>query len=105
VTFWRQYYHFVSGEYGSWEKTLHHTNWEYENLVSMIVMRNPMERFLAGGKCGGFQTKIPDDPSNETQDLYWEYANSGCADNYALKVLTREVSLIVIVVCLVFCCT
>eukprot|EP00985_Skeletonema_marinoi_P034738 scaffold44694_cov248-Skeletonema_marinoi.AAC.3 len=42
------------------------------------------------GKCGGFQTKIPDDPSNETQDLYWEYANSGCADNYALRVLTRE---------------
>jgi len=101
VTFWRQYYHFVSGEYPDWDKTLHQTNWEYENLVSMIVMRNPLERFLAGGKCGGFQTKIPKDPRNETQDMYWEYANSGCTDNYALRVLTWEVSLIVIV-CLVF---
>jgi len=90
VSFWRQYYHFVSGEYPDWDKTLHQTNWEYENLVSMIVMRNPLERFLAGGKCGGFQKKIPDDPSNETQDTYWEYANSECADNYALRVLTRE---------------
>eukprot|EP00984_Skeletonema_dohrnii_P003441 scaffold1167_cov108-Skeletonema_dohrnii-CCMP3373.AAC.1 len=79
-----------AGEYRSWDKTLHQTNWEYENLVSMIVMRNPLERFLAGGKCGVFQTKIPGDTSNETQDLYWEYANSGCADNYALRVLTRE---------------
>eukprot|EP00984_Skeletonema_dohrnii_P031813 scaffold24819_cov72-Skeletonema_dohrnii-CCMP3373.AAC.1 len=61
VTFWRQYYHFMSGEYNHWEKN------------------------FAPNELG-----IPGDPSNETQDLYWEYANSGCADNYALRVLTRE---------------
>ena len=53
-------------------------------------MRDPLERFLSGGKCGGFQTRIPNDPTEDTQDVYWEYANSGCADNYALRVLTKE---------------
>ena len=72
------------------------TNWEYKNLVSMIVMRDPLERFLAEGKCGGFHSNkktplsINGDPTNETQAQYWEYANSGCADNYALRVLANE---------------
>jgi len=82
----RPYYHFMSWEYQTFAH-LHRTNWEYDNLVSMIVMRDPMRRFLAGGKCGGFQRRIPDDPTNETQDLYWEYANSDCVDNFALRVL------------------
>ena len=76
-------------EYGS-------PNWEYENLVSMIVMRDPIERFLAGGKCGpyhkhkGEETGIDGDPTNENQALYWEYANAECADNYALRILVED---------------
>ncbi|KAL7527003.1 hypothetical protein ACHAWF_001995 [Thalassiosira exigua] len=89
VRFWRLYFHFVSMEYRNFGN-LHAFNWEYENLVSMIVMRDPLERFLSGGKCGGFQHKIPKDPTNETQDLYWEYANSDCVDNFALRVLTNK---------------
>lgn len=91
VTFWRSYFHFMSMEFSHYPKpNLHATNWEYENLVSMIVMRDPMERFMAGGKCGSFHKSLPDDPTNDTQELYWEYANSDCADNYALRVLANE---------------
>mmetsp|Transcript_20080 Transcript_20080/g.31580 ORF Transcript_20080/g.31580 Transcript_20080/m.31580 type:complete len:239 (-) Transcript_20080:397-1113(-) len=86
VNLFRPSFHFMSWEYLKFGN-LHPANWEYDNLVSMIVMRDPMGRFLAGGKCGGFQEKIPNDPTNETQDLYWEYANSHCADNFALRVL------------------
>ena len=48
---WRPYFHFKSMEYISFGN-LHKTNWEDKDLVSMIVMRDPLERFLAGGKCG-----------------------------------------------------
>jgi hypothetical protein len=97
VSFWQQYFHYVSMEFGelhafgSWGDYLHQTNWEYEGLVSMIVMRDPLERFLSRGKCGDFHgTLTSGDPTNETQALYWEYANSDCADNYALRVLTEN---------------
>ena len=69
VKFWRSYFHFSSSEYGQFGD-LHRINWEYENLISMIVMRDPLERFLSGGKCGGFQTRIPNDPTEDTQDVY-----------------------------------
>ena len=40
VTFWRPYFHFMSKEYSyRFFGNLHKINWEYENLVSMIVMR------------------------------------------------------------------
>ena len=87
VKFWRPYFHFTSIEYRSFGN-LHKTNWEYENLVSMIVMKDPLGRFLSAGKCGSFHM-LPD-PTEDTQDLYWEYANSVCADNYALRGLTNE---------------
>lgn len=88
VKFWRPYFHFKSDEYQKFGD-LHKTNWEYENLVSMIVMRDPLERFLSGGKCGAFHAKLGD-PTEDNQDMYWEYANSACADNYALRVLANE---------------
>ena len=70
------------------------TNWEYENLVSMIVTKHPIERFLSGGRCGefhnGHEKGLRGDPTNETQALFWEYANAECADNYALRVLVED---------------
>lgn len=81
---------------GHTQHSMLRTFWEYENLVSMIVMRDPIERFLASGKCGEFHegktNGITADPTNETQALYWKYANSKCADNYALNVLTEDPS-------------
>ena len=94
VPLFRPLFHFVSSEYVKFGH-LNRTNWEYDDLVSMIVMRDPLERFLAGGRCGSFHeghgvTSISGDPTNETQALYWEYANSQCTDNYALRVLAND---------------
>lgn len=91
VTVFRPYFHYMSMEYPRWGN-LHNFNWEYPKLTSMIVMRHPLDRFLAGGKCGEFHKTIineadPDSENEEVQRLYWEYANAGCADNYALRVL------------------
>jgi len=87
VSLFRPYFYYMSWEFRKWGN-LQPTNWEYEKLISMIVMRDPIERFLAGGKCGRFHEAIHEDPTNETQHLYWEYANDKCSDNYALRVLT-----------------
>ena len=51
---------------------------------------------FAGGKCGEFHelrhgpNAISEDPTNATQAVYWIYANSDCADNYALRELTED---------------
>ena len=63
-----------SWEYTKWGN-LHTVDWEYPNLVSMIVMRDPIERFLAGGKCGKYHGSLGGDPTPSNQDIYWEYAS------------------------------
>ena len=53
-------------------------DWEYPNLVSMIVMRDPLERFLAGGKCGRFDKppyNLTDGPTPDDKDIWWMYAS------------------------------
>lgn len=96
VDVFRPYFHFMSMEYPRWGN-LHYMNWEYPDLVSMIVMRHPLDRFLAGGKCGGYHNTIineadPNPDNEEVQKLYWSYANDKCADNYALRVLADRPS-------------
>ena len=44
----RHMFHFMSQEYMDRGKGLQDTFWEYENLTSFIVLRDPLERFLAG---------------------------------------------------------
>ncbi|KAG7351172.1 hypothetical protein IV203_010532 [Nitzschia inconspicua] len=85
----RQYFHMISWEFGHWAN-LGQTNWHHPDLVSVAIMRHPLERFLAGGRCGGFQPKLTADLADDPglSDVYWEYANAACADNYALKVFT-----------------
>jgi hypothetical protein len=84
----RPSFHFVSTEHQHWAN-LHTINLEYKDLVSIIVLRHPIDRFLAGGKCGSFHKSIQGDPTGTPEDnvKWWEYANSDCADNYALRVL------------------
>ena len=41
-------FNFMSQEYKDRGKGLQDTFWEYENLTSFIVLRDPLERFLAG---------------------------------------------------------
>ena len=85
----RALFHFMSQEYSQFAG-LHRTNWECENLVSVIVMRDPMERFLSRGRCGEFHSALVGDPTIDNQALFWEYSNSDCADNYALRVLAAS---------------
>ena len=83
----RSHFHMVSWEFRGWGNLHHTTNWEHEKLLSVIVMRDPIDRFMAGGKCHKNNIK---DPTPETQHDWWEYANEKCADNYALRVLAPE---------------
>lgn len=84
----RPHFHMISWEFMYWANLQNTTNWEYEDLLSVIIMRDPIDRFMAGGKCSTIGEI--DDPTNETQHLWWEYANEECADNYALRVLAPD---------------
>jgi len=84
----------VSWEYHSWGDLPNNTaNWENDRLVSLIVMRNPIDRFLAGGKCGLYHNSlggVPDGPRTpEEQALFWNYTKDPCAHNFALRILSQ----------------
>lgn len=83
----RPYFHMVSWEFQKCGN-LHDTNWEYENLVSVIVMRHPLDRLLSRNTCDNTFNKA--DRDNITAGVWWNYASSKCADNYALKVLSKR---------------
>jgi len=72
----RRQFQFDSWEYSLPKSPYFNVDWDYENLVSVIPMRHPLDRFLAGGKCGKFHSSIHSDPNPENQGEYWEYANS-----------------------------
>ena len=86
----RRQFQLDSWEYSLPKSPYFNVDWEYENLVSAIPMRHPIDRFLAGGKCGKFHSSIHSDPNPGNQGEYWEYANSKCAYNYALRILGTE---------------
>lgn len=89
----RPHFHFVGQEYNENHQlnVLHEFDWEEPNLVSLIVMRHPIERFLSGGRCGEFHEILQDEQTTpETQGLWWDYANAECADNFALRILSAN---------------
>lgn len=91
----RKHFHYVSDEFRFWRPTLQALDFDNPNLVSIISMRHPIGRFLAGGKCSKFHNspwKNEHQVTPEDADLWWEYANSDCADNYALRILAPHKS-------------
>ena len=94
----------MSWELGRRPKTngLDVTNWEDPNLVSVIVMRDPMSRLMSRPcqtLCKRFRrasssTTPPKSPAREcegfTREEWWWYANSRYTDNYALQKLTAH---------------
>jgi hypothetical protein len=79
----RKYFHFVSWEF-NWQtlgSSLNDTNLEHPNLVSIIIMRNPLTRLMSS--VGRFFVK------SDTAEEWWDYAsNSLHTNNYALRSLT-----------------
>ena len=82
----RSYFHMISWEFGHIPKPpLGDTNWEYENLVSVYITRNPLDRLLSGGGAVNRQFGTLEE---RTLDQWWAYSNSTYTDNFALNRLT-----------------
>merc|ERR1711865_905458 len=76
-------YHFVNLEYSIRDTSLTvgnrlaSFNWESERVVSVLIVRHPMDRVLSDGRFG-----------SENLTEWWTYARSVDADNFALRVLS-----------------
>ena len=82
----RSYFHMISWEFGHIPvPPLGDTNWEYENLVSVYITRNPLDRLLSGG---GAVNRRFGTLEERTDDQWKAYSNSTYTDNFALNRLT-----------------
>ena len=90
----RRYFHFLSWEY--WlqppsDPPLRETNWEDPNLLSIVIMRDPISRLLAGdGWVAQEHRNVY--RNNATEEEWWAFANSsvGHTDNFALRILAGK---------------
>eukprot|EP00040_Diaphanoeca_grandis_P012769 m.64640 g.64640 ORF g.64640 m.64640 type:complete len:282 (-) comp23456_c0_seq2:154-999(-) len=60
--------------------------WEHPHVISVIIMRNPLERLLSGD--GMVSSEFGNHPTMLNPDQMWAYANSKYTDNYALSILS-----------------
>lgn len=66
---------------------IYDADWENPNLLSVIVMRDPISRLLAGD--GLFVQKYPHLFENGTVQEWWQYAHEDShTNNYALRILS-----------------
>ena len=105
----RPFFHMISWEYGDGKppKNLAVVNWEDPNLLSVIVVRHPIDRILAGDanvwkRYPGLQPKAQDKlfhheyETNMTirYQYWWDYANgtsltsTRSSNNFALRTLS-----------------
>jgi len=90
----RQNFHFLSWEY--WlqppsDPPLRETNWEDSNLLSIVIMRDPISRLLAGdGWVAQEHRNVY--RNNATEEEWWAFANTsaGHTDNFALRILAGK---------------
>jgi hypothetical protein len=88
----RPFFHFISWEFGRPLNPLKDTDWGKRNLVSVIVVREPISRLLAGN--GMFNGKYPaamlgEHNDTEYENQWWKYATTEhVTNNYALSVLS-----------------
>jgi hypothetical protein len=87
----RPFFHLISWEWAfDPPEPLKDTDWENPNLVSVIVMREPISRLLAGD--GVVDSKYPGMRSGangtENENMWWQYATKDArTNNYALSTL------------------
>lgn len=85
----RPHFHMISWEYGypPPKKAVRFTDWEEPNLFSVLILRHPMDRLLAGDRIVNFI--FPGLlQGNGTQEQWESYTRSKYTDNFALRVLT-----------------
>lgn len=85
----RPHFHMVSWEFHNAPKDpqrqISATDWEHRNLISVIVMRDPINRLLAGSH---YVSRNFPSEKDRTLDQWWEFANtSRITDNFAMRVL------------------
>lgn len=95
----REYFQFLMWQFGGKQgpAQIADTNWEHPDLVSMLVIREPLSRSLAGD--GIMSTKYPmlfnglhgiNDPALE-EGQWWEFAHEKVhTNNFALRTLTNK---------------
>ncbi len=84
----RKVYHFLSWEFGILPPTpLKDVLWESPHLVSVILMRDPMERRLARDATVEKYFGLEED---RTEELWWEFARYEGSINFVLTRLTPD---------------
>ena len=82
----RQWFHMISWEFGNIPSPpLQETDWEYENILSVYITRNPIDRLLSGG---GITNRKFGTLEERTVEQWWQYSKSTFTDNFALNRLT-----------------
>lgn len=79
----RTHFHMVAWEYTIYDpkRSFHATNWLNPNLLSVIVMRHPLDRLQSGWEAP---------KKNATEAEWWTFAKGYHTDNYALRTLTSK---------------
>eukprot|EP00588_Corethron_pennatum_P001944 CAMPEP_0194299274 /NCGR_PEP_ID=MMETSP0169-20130528/60633_1 /TAXON_ID=218684 /ORGANISM="Corethron pennatum, Strain L29A3" /LENGTH=348 /DNA_ID=CAMNT_0039049357 /DNA_START=128 /DNA_END=1171 /DNA_ORIENTATION=- len=87
----RKHFHMVGWEYTKFPKRgpLGNTDWESPNIVSVIIMRDPLSRLLSGGAYFKRHYKYKNTDHFKQKD-WVSYSQSEQTDNYALRILTGE---------------
>jgi hypothetical protein len=102
----RPFFHMISWEYGdiSPKRNLTLVDWENQNLLSVIIIRHPIDRILAAD--ANIQKRYPGLDSKDTHHEYetnktvrhqywWDYANGTSvmstrnSNNFALRILSN----------------
>jgi hypothetical protein len=91
---WKRQYGFYSLEYRKPPSEYHppltplsHGNWEHPDVVSIVVMRHPMDRLLAGD---AMAENLYGKPPARTAQQWWDYANDDhYTNNYALRIFSQ----------------
>ena len=85
----RPYFHMIAWEFGisgTGRRTLSETDWENERLLSVIVIRNPIDRLLAGD---GVVLREYGDEQNRTAKEWDEWSKEPRHNNnFALRILS-----------------
>lgn len=84
----REHFHMIGWEFGfKPHRSLSETDWENPLLVSVLIVKDPIDRIFGGGISLNKKYGNSDD---RNQTAWWEYAQGSNTDNFALHKLTPK---------------